>query len=255
MRFLAIPYAALEVTDLREHGAVVDLYKRAHALRWRPFKVTERSLAAKWGVSGRRVWTILERLQCADCLTISKGCKRQQTVISIVAPVKQLGQQLGQQNERVRKPDMEESEAQDEAQDEAPSYETRDKTRDFQNDADGAALPLPIARKLAAADLPTSADELARFPRSIIASADGIGAKSIATIAAWLAGHGVQFRPEPPKAAKRDSKPYTDAWLAAWTAKRSDAYPWDWFRESALLLQVAGVLGNDAARVEAAARA
>ncbi len=233
------------------------LYQLADMHRWGPFECSDGYLMER-GPSKRDVRKVVKSLISLGLLVVLKpGDRNHSRLIQIANPApKKADHEVNHEVDHGNdgKTEVFEESVPEHEPHVGLKYQTTDKTTD-QNDADGAALPLPIARKLAASNLPTSADELARFPRSTIASADGIGAKSIATIAAWLAGHGVQFRPEPPKAAKRDSKPYTDAWKAAWTAKRSDAYPWDWFRESALLLQVAGVLGNDAARVEAAARA
>jgi len=148
IRFLPIPYAAIEATDLAEHGAVIDLYRRAHARRWRSFKITERSLATKWGVSARRVWSILERLEDDDLLTICKGSKRKQTVLCLRCPTnekaKHSGQHSGQQNEADRKHDMRDREAQDEAQGEAPSLRDEKRQREKEQAAADFVVALAI---------------------------------------------------------------------------------------------------------------
>ncbi len=126
MRFVPVPHEALDACEQRDWGAVVDLYKRAHSLRWKPFRVTERSLATRWGCSGRRVWVIIEALELQGLLVLVKGSRRKQSNITLVEPTMHKGQRRGQQKSQGFSSSSSESEAQDEAQDEETSGETLD---------------------------------------------------------------------------------------------------------------------------------
>nr|NIV31054.1 hypothetical protein [Anaerolineae bacterium] len=114
-RYVPVPYRALELADHEEWFAVLDLYKRAHSLRWAPFRVTERSLATKWRLGNRRLWSLLEQLEEQGLLTIRKGCNRTPTLVTVLCPTgegpqsggvqqseqrtaRQSGQRTGQQN-------------------------------------------------------------------------------------------------------------------------------------------------------------
>ena len=255
IRFLPIPYAAIEAVDISEHGAVVDLYHRAHARRWRSFKITERSLATKWGVSARRVWSILERLEDDDLLTICKGSKRKQTVLCLRCPtseiVKHSGQHSGQQNGAGRKPDIEESEAQGEAQGEAPSTRHEKRQREKSSPpstADGwAALSTRTVKALSAAGLHTP-EAVAALTRREIKTRPGIGDKTANEIFIALDSLGLTFRPEPAKepAIRKDVKPLTDAWARIWLSRRGHKYDWSWFkRDRRAARDFFGLCGTD----------
>lgn len=104
--FVPVPRDALNAVEPSEWGAVTDIYQRAHALRWQPFRVTERSLCTRWSLGNRRVWTLLRDLEALGLLTLTRGKKRQASVVEVACPtserqqiagVRQGGQQAGQQ--------------------------------------------------------------------------------------------------------------------------------------------------------------
>jgi len=131
MRFVPVPYAAIEAVDVSELHAVADLYKRAHSLRWHPFEITERSLRTRWGMSGRQCWRLLHSLERLGLLTITKGSRRSPTVIAVVCVTNELqhvGQHVGQHNGAGSKPTINKSDAQGDAQ--GGALLTRDETRD-----------------------------------------------------------------------------------------------------------------------------
>ena len=126
MRFVPVPCEAFEVVEAQDYGAVADLYRRAHQLRWKPFSVTERSLATRWGCSGRRVWLILDALAMQDLLTVERGSRRKPSRITMVEPAMHKGQQKRQHKSQGSKGHMGRREAQGEAQGDETLGETLD---------------------------------------------------------------------------------------------------------------------------------
>lgn len=128
--FLPIAHDALAVCcDELDEFAVLDLYRRAHRLRWGALRVTERSLSTKWRMGNRRVWSLLEQLEAVGVAKITKGGRRTPTIIEIYPPVgvQQSDQQSDQQNKPRPTPTSEDRAAQDAAQDAATLSETRER--------------------------------------------------------------------------------------------------------------------------------
>ena len=86
MRFVPVPYEALDAVDAADFGAVTDIYRRAHSLRWRPFEITQRSLATRWNMTPRQVWRILEGLEFQGLLTITRGTPRKGSILTVNCP-------------------------------------------------------------------------------------------------------------------------------------------------------------------------
>ena len=101
-RYVPVPYRALELADHEEWFAVLDLYKRAHGSRWAPIRVTERSLATRWRIGNRRIWSLLEQLESQGLLTIKKGGNRTPTLITVLCPTKEGQQSPGVQHDEQR---------------------------------------------------------------------------------------------------------------------------------------------------------
>ena len=87
-----MPRDAITACEPAEYVAVLDLYQRAHALRWRPFRATQRSLSTRWGIGNRRVWSLLESLRDLKLLSFERGGKRKPTVITVFCPTKKVHQ-------------------------------------------------------------------------------------------------------------------------------------------------------------------
>ena len=94
-RFVPVPHEALELISQNDWGAVTDLYKRGHALRWRRFEVTIRSLTTRWGVSRRRAWTILEELQSLGFLSVVRGSGGLPSTVEVFDPTQKSGPVVG----------------------------------------------------------------------------------------------------------------------------------------------------------------
>lgn len=133
--------AFLAATTPLEIGAVADLYRQAHQLRWRPLRITERSLSTRWGLSGRRVWSLLDELARLGLLEVERGGRRRESRVTVydptrteerpqIAVVKHSDRHSDRQNERGRGEDIADCEAQDEAQSDEnpirPETETRE---------------------------------------------------------------------------------------------------------------------------------
>lgn len=85
--YVPVAHDALALVDEESWFAVLDLYKRAHALRWRPFLVTERSLKTKWKMGNSRVWTTLSILESGGLLVVTKGARRRDpTTVQVFDP-------------------------------------------------------------------------------------------------------------------------------------------------------------------------
>ena len=107
--FVPVPHDALNAVEPREWGAVVDLYKRAHALRWQSFSVTERSMSTRWDIGNRRCWSLLEVLRDLGLLEFTRGGRRRATTIRVFCPTSEpsecgtrgqhSGRHKGQQND------------------------------------------------------------------------------------------------------------------------------------------------------------
>ncbi len=114
LRFYPVPYLATEqATDYAEQSAVADLYRRAHSQRWRAIRVTERSLSTAWGLSGRRIWALLDALAAEGLIEVERGGRRKQTRITVRSPV---SEPRVQQNEGGATDDTSESDRQGGAQ-------------------------------------------------------------------------------------------------------------------------------------------
>jgi hypothetical protein len=98
IRFLPIPYDAVEAFDGPELLLVLELYRRAHALRWRAFNVTERALCARFRIGNRRLRSCLEQLEALGLLTVERGDRRRPTRLSIVCPTRENAAANEQQN-------------------------------------------------------------------------------------------------------------------------------------------------------------
>lgn len=98
--FLPVAHDALAACcDDLDRFAVLDLYMRAHRRRWKPLRVTERSLVSKWHMGNRRVWSLLAELEAIGCARIAKGGRRTPTTIEIFDPTGvQQGDQQGDQH-------------------------------------------------------------------------------------------------------------------------------------------------------------
>lgn len=90
IRFLPLPYDALELFDGPELLLVVELYRRAHALRWRVFNVTERALCSRYRIGNRRLWACLEQLDALGLLTFERGGGRMPTRLLVVCPTREV---------------------------------------------------------------------------------------------------------------------------------------------------------------------
>jgi hypothetical protein len=147
MRFVPVPYEALDAIEAADWVAVTDLYKRAHSLRWQSFEVTERSLMSRWQMSGRKCWRVVGALKRLGLLDMTTGSKRNPTLITVFCPteeVQQLGQQLGQQNGRGLTGDMDEGAAQEAAQEAALLTRHEKKQRDMEQAAADFVVALAI---------------------------------------------------------------------------------------------------------------
>ncbi len=87
-RFLPLPYEAVEAFEGSELLLVVDLYRRAHALRWRSFSVTHRSLATRFGLGARRVRSVLVEVVGLGLGTVEHGSKRRATRVLLTCPTR-----------------------------------------------------------------------------------------------------------------------------------------------------------------------
>lgn len=95
-RYVPVPRDALDLLHRGDWGAAVDLYQRGHTLRWKSFKFSDRSLATRWGCSRHRVWEILETLDDAELLKITRGAPRKKSSILVYDPNPKPGQYPGQ---------------------------------------------------------------------------------------------------------------------------------------------------------------
>jgi hypothetical protein len=90
IRFLPLPYDVVEAFDGPELLLALELYRRAHALRWQWFNVTERQLCARYAMGNRRLWTCLEHLSDLGLLTVDRGSKRRPTRLLVTCPTREL---------------------------------------------------------------------------------------------------------------------------------------------------------------------
>lgn len=128
-----------------ERSAVLDLYERAHTLRWRPLRVTERSLCTAWGMGNTRVWSLLDQLVAAGLIEMEKGGKRHPTTIVVLSPLAEASQNArhedqrsDQQNDAPPTPDIAECTAQDTAPNTATLNEILEREEDNTESVEGA---------------------------------------------------------------------------------------------------------------------
>ena len=70
LSFVPVDRLAIDLIPRSEWGAVLDLYQRAHQLRYRPFSVSLRPLARSWGVGTTRARAILSILEAEGLLSV-----------------------------------------------------------------------------------------------------------------------------------------------------------------------------------------
>lgn len=85
-RFLAVPYAVIDGFSGPDLLLCVELYRRAHLLRWEPFRVTERELCRRFSIGNRRLRSVLSRLADLGLAVVTDGQKRRATMIRITCP-------------------------------------------------------------------------------------------------------------------------------------------------------------------------
>lgn len=98
IRFLPLPYDVVEAFEGPELLLALELYRRAHALRWQWFNVTERQLCARYRIGNRRLWSCLGQLSELGLLTIDRGSKRRPTRLLVACPTRETGAAKEQQN-------------------------------------------------------------------------------------------------------------------------------------------------------------
>lgn len=100
IQFVPVPVLALDAVEPECWLGVVDLYKRAHALRWKPMTVTERSLKTRWRLGNSRVWSTLRVLEELGLLRIEHGkARRDPTRLHVFCPTRQAQAQSGAQHD------------------------------------------------------------------------------------------------------------------------------------------------------------
>lgn len=85
-RFLPLPYDAIEPFRGMDRLVVMELYIRAHAMRWRPFSITVRSLATNCGVTKHRIVCVLQDLEDLGLGNVEAGPGRKPSKITLYAP-------------------------------------------------------------------------------------------------------------------------------------------------------------------------
>lgn len=137
-RYVPVPYRALDVAGDEGIGAVAQLYRRAHSLRWGWFPVTERELARAWRLTNRKVWALLDGLVVAGLIEVQKGDKRRPTKVRVADPatLRQPDQQPDQQNDAAPRPTVDERAAQNAAQNAASCAEGSRARSDLRPDPD-----------------------------------------------------------------------------------------------------------------------
>lgn len=204
-RYVPVPHEALEAVDVEFWGAVTDLFRRAHALRWAPFQVTERSLMSRWNMSNRKVWNLLGELTAHGFIAVERGTKREQSRVTVFCPtaeadgeVRQSSRHRTRQKEAGSTEDVDESAAHRAAQPAAPS--TRHETEEREEQ-----LPEPPARR-----------------KSSKASGEPKGTRKTPDTA-WV-------------------RTMTDRWVAAW-GPSNGTYPFDWMKDRQTFARAALALG------------
>ncbi len=180
--FVPVPHEALNAFEVGEWHAVMDLYKRAHALRWRPFRFTERSLCERWKLSNRRVWSILDALADLGLLEVTRGDKRTESSCHVKCPTRESGDSIVEARHR-------------------------DQHRDQQKDQQNGAGTMPVTDEPAAQGAAQGAAQVAAPPtRAETESRDGDPRESLpAPPEPTLVGP-----PAPPKI-----DPHREAWHTA----------------------------------------
>lgn len=211
-RYVPVPHDALEATRIEEWHAVVDLFKRGHALRWRSFEVTERSLGSRWSMTGRRVWGLLQELEGLGHVVLERGTGRTASRVTVLCPTaEQSRQQSGQQNEPGTKRESGDSEAHREAQNGEllTRHETEPEPR-----GENTAPPLwlvpdpPVSAPL---DPPTEVDPTPKWARG------HRGTPAIAVMNGVLrALEAIRGTPPDPTSCKTDA----DSVLTLWKARQ-----------------------------------
>ncbi len=90
-----------------------------------------------------------------------------------------------------------------------------------------------------------SAEAVAALTADELSKREGIGKKTVQAVRKWLISQGFDFRPPKEKVARPDARPWTDVWQLVWTERRGEAYRFDWWVESSIVLQFAAIAGKD----------
>lgn len=209
-RYVPVPHDALEATRIEEWHAVVDLFKRGHALRWRSFEVTERSLGSRWSMTGRRVWGLLQELETLGHVVLERGTGRTASRVTVLCPTaEQSRQQSGQQNESDSKPKENEREAHSEAQNGEllTRHETEPEPRKENTAPPLRLVPDPPPEQ--PSDPPTEVDPTPKWARG------HRGTPAIVVLGAVVrALEAIRQKPVDPTSCKTDATPILSLWKA-----------------------------------------
>ena len=248
MAFVPVPAAALDALPPTDWHAVLDLYQRAWRLRWKPYAVTERSLASRWGCGNRRVRRILAALAAAGLLSLAASADG--TTVSVACPVQREARQA---TPTPPKPAAPEAPVQRTVQREtppppppireaaAPVAAPLTRAPDPDLSAEGSEetqvpiafplrllgrapsrLPEGIAAALRAVGI-CGGRAVAERSRDELLAVPGIGVARVDTIERWLADHGLALRT--PANPDRHLEACRAAWDRGWGSGRR--YPWE----------------------------
>lgn len=272
LRFVPVPYEAMDLVP--EGLALLDLYRRGHSLKWRPFRVTSRSLATGWGCSTRRVWDILETLADAGLIEMTKGGKRQQSIVQVLDPqslsidenarVSQAGHKVSHkvghkvdQNTAGGTSVLGDPESQGESQGVSPSYDPDPETLTDDHEISGASPDVALVHSLHPLDsrLPSrvldalqaagidSLDALCSLSARELVGLPDIGRASIQVISRELESTGRALAPPPPTTGQV-GRPLMEAWCEVWREVHQQACPHDFPAGAALLGRKIKALGD-----------
>lgn len=182
--WVPIPREALDACEPAEWIAVVDLYQRANAVRWRTLRLTERAMVARWGLGNRRVWSLLEDLEAMGLLTVEKGGRRAPTRVTVNDPT--------ETGERRESSEARHSDQHSDQQNEAGATPTIVKCA-AQPTAQDAETLVRSKTKIQEESAPDGWEECARVYRDEVRPSMGLRATKLvrskgmgATLAKWL---------------------------------------------------------------------
>ena len=248
MAFVKVDTGAFRLFRKLEHiGVAWRLYELGDQNRWGPFRCSD-SFLTVGDISKRHARYVITELEANGLLRIIRaGDRHNARVIQMIDPGTtnvNAGIEFAEHGNDAKTTPIKKS-VPPPVPPPVPQtelkYQTTDKTPepDIENDSlsRAAVLSPAIIKKLSKAGL--TSESVSALSRAELAQREGLGKKSVESIAIWAEANGTPLRPNRPKAARASADPKVkalgDIWGRQWLDRRGARYSWDWHKDANII--------------------